>query len=884
MQDNGISIAKRPEKKTIRDYSVLYLLFFLFCILLFYAPLKKSFFSVSDGRHQQYIYFLYVGTWIRELCSNIFVKHIFELPMWDSTIGMGADAVTTGFTGFLVPDPFYWISALIPLSWGEAVFDIIVVLKSYLAGLSFILYASYRKYPSKGQVAGALVYTFSSTAYIGLWQNSFINAFIFLPLILLAVDRLWYEKKYIFYILILALSTMCSYYFTFMIGIYVVFYCILNYLTDGNKKDIKVFLSVFFRLFVSTVIGLGLAMWSVLPNLTAISSNERLDNRFTAEIFSGEILRRIFLFSFSGHTLYHDVNWGCSSLVFICLILLFTRKNKRLFLKISAIALPLMFLVPPICGLFNGLMFPTDRNLFGLIFVAALVVASEFDRIVEFKGKILYICIALSAVYLVIEFIVGGFEGRFSGLSLFLATVLIGAVNIFGDKKTSGIYYAHIFVLLITCVILSYTQLSDLSSAQEFGKADDYMFGSHGVDLVKDRLSTDYRFDYLPLTYDDTPFNSSCILRYNGYDFYHSSYNPGVNRYFLDMGIVSDAMGFNYAGLRGRAFLEIMNGSRYVLHYAGKTSCIAAPYSYEYVTDNGEYELYSSGRDVSLVYYYDDSVSFDDFSSVSPEAREEMLMQACLFEGAKTSFDYVPGYENVTLGEPVSDAVEITDGGFIVTDPGDYVSYPIDPVEGQEISVFLDGINSNNSFVIVVAAVSNGDIVKIDLFSGINEDNVYYHDKDELLFDLGVIDEPVDEIRLVFYSEAEYTLDGIEVYKRSPEALDEIIDSFYEHADMEDISYCLEGNHMTIDTVTEGDRYLFIAVPYSEGWTAFVDGEKAEIIHANEAFMALRLTDGAHSIRLNYCTPFIKEGAVITLVSVLGLAAVAVIGRRRNRA
>ena len=33
MQDNGISIAKRPEKKTIRDYSVLYLLFFLFCIL-----------------------------------------------------------------------------------------------------------------------------------------------------------------------------------------------------------------------------------------------------------------------------------------------------------------------------------------------------------------------------------------------------------------------------------------------------------------------------------------------------------------------------------------------------------------------------------------------------------------------------------------------------------------------------------------------------------------------------------------------------------------------------------------------------------------------------------------------------------------------------------
>ena len=110
-----------------------------------------------------------------------------------------------------------------------------------------------------------------------------------------------------------------------------------------------------------------------------------------------------------------------------------------------------------------------------------------------------------------------------------------------------------------------------------------------------------------------------------------------------------------------------------------------------------------------------------------------------------------------------------------------------------------------------------------------------------------------------------------------------MIDAFYDHADMDQISYDLNGNHMTIETVTEGDRYLLIAVPYSEGWTALVDGRESEIIHANEAFMALRLTDGTHSIRLDYCTPYLKEGALITLVSALGLTAAIIVSNRRNK-
>ena len=62
---------------------------------------------------------------------------------------------------------------------------------------------------------------------------------------------------------------------------------------------------------------------------------------------------------------------------------------------------------------------------------------------------------------------------------------------------------------------------------------------------------------------------------------------------------------------------------------------------------------------------------------------------------------------------------------------------------------------------------------------------------------------------------------------------------------------------------------LFLTIPYSEGWNAWVDGEKTEIVPVNDALMAIKLNAGKHDIRLEYIPHGFKAGACITCASVV---------------
>ncbi|MCF0104728.1 MAG: YfhO family protein [Eggerthellaceae bacterium] len=55
--------------------------------------------------------------------------------------------------------------------------------------------------------------------------------------------------------------------------------------------------------------------------------------------------------------------------------------------------------------------------------------------------------------------------------------------------------------------------------------------------------------------------------------------------------------------------------------------------------------------------------------------------------------------------------------------------------------------------------------------------------------------------------------------------------------------------------MTSSSRYLFFAIPFSEGWTAWVEGKPTELLHVNISFMALDLGEGHHDVELKYSTP-----------------------------
>ena len=231
-------------KKTGRNYKdyVVYSLFFaacfFFCCDIFFVLCNKSFMWKSDGLGQTYPMFIYTGKWWRTIIKNIFIHHKFSIPMWDMSIGYGADIVSTMNSMW---NPFLFLAAIFPAKYSEFAFDLMVVLQLYFSGIAFIAYCRYTKQEFYSSIIGALVYVFSASSFIVFVQSSFGYLFVLFPLIILGIKKIWNKEKVYFYIVFMTLSMAYSYYFTFMTAIFVVAFCFMDIIIGSieNRKNFK---------------------------------------------------------------------------------------------------------------------------------------------------------------------------------------------------------------------------------------------------------------------------------------------------------------------------------------------------------------------------------------------------------------------------------------------------------------------------------------------------------------------------------------------------------------------------------------------------------------------------------------------------------------------
>ena len=858
-------------KKTIRYYSLTWSVFFVICVLLFYLLRGKSFFLDDDGLHQQYSYFAYTGIWIRRIFDNLFVKHIFELPMWDMSIGMGADPILTFLVG---TDPINWVSALFPVEFSEYVFNIVIVLKLYLVGLSFVLFSFEKGHGDIASVAGSMVYTFSSITYVTFSQAGFLPLFYLFPLLMIGVNRLWTGKGYRLYVLILALGVMFSTYFVYMMGLMIIVYCVIRFFTE--KKSLAELPKLLGRFVAFSVLGIGIGIGPSLPATLNLRSLDRFDIEQHYTVFSVKGVDSLLKCFFS----YIDrsgIYWGVSAFVAVAVIVLFMRRGNNLLLKILFMLYSAAFLFPIVGSVFNGLNFSSERYIFGYILLLGYIVTVTFDDIGRFKGVAWYLALAVGMIMLVFQYLSSDTNAVISGISFVICVFTVGLVNSIAsinEKKRSILY---MLTVLLSCFLLGYAGLWRMMTpfSVSLGEANEIMTLSTGDDLIDPADLSNKRFDRIPYSFPEVQINSSMLTGRCGYDFYHSNYNSYVHQFYYDIGSFSNDVN-TYRGFRGQLYPELLCGTKYIIRDTLQDRCINAPYSYTKVTDNGEYGVYEADGNTSLVYFYNDTLSYEDFDNCSLMDREDLLMRYCVVsEGATSTVHDLSESYNIIEFERVDDEVSLDRGGyFTVGENGICIELTFDEISLSDLILELDGITGKTAqgdmyYQVAVASVEDDEIRNADFWVGISETYKYYQGEGNLLFDFGYSDSTINGIRIYISTPGEYSIDDIGIYSRSKDQMDQTIDSFYEHADMENIDCIFDGNHIHINANTDHDSYLYIAVPYSEGWHAVVDGESTAIIRANRAFMAIPVGAGDHNIELVYRTPFLVTGSLISIFSIL---------------
>ena len=96
----------------------------------------------------------------------------------------------------------------------------------------------------------------------------------------------------------------------------------------------------------------------------------------------------------------------------------------------------------------------------------------------------------------------------------------------------------------------------------------------------------------------------------------------------------------------------------------------------------------------------------------------------------------------------------------------------------------------------------------------------------------------------------------------------------------ESFSYDSKGFRSVIEL--ESPQLVFFSVPCSSGWSAEVNGRKADIERVNEGFMAVRADKGKNNIVFRYRTPYLSEGIIISACAAAVLILYLLIFRKKG--
>ena len=925
---------------------------FAVMVLALYLRIDRSLIRITDGVEQQYSSFLYEGRWLRQILRTFLSGGGWVVPQWEWSVGYGADPVTT----MLSFEPLTLVSALVPESLSELAYQALIFVRMYLAGLFFCLYALARDRDAEDALCGACAYVFSACLLNGLyWPGSLVGA-LFLPLVLIGVERVLAGRSPYVLIGALGMLLVSSYYFAYMIMLALIPYCVVRVAQVERGPSARIYLMWFARLAGCALISLAIGCSVLVPQMHALFGAAR----FTSNVVSFQptysllyYLNSIpgFISMFSPGNDYL-IGYGATSLL-ACVTLFLERGERRRehrALRIGFVVLTLMMLVPIFGRVMNGNNYASNRWSFVYAMLISYIVCVVAPRLRGLGGRDRRAALVVLCAILLLVLVVNSIRKE-----VYLASLAAGFFSI--ALLAMGAVPRRHMTLAIVVTLLT-------SSAVAATYFVDYREGGYTYDAYSlgdvHRSVTVASPSHALTTVDDPTFwradtdaaasglrNNGIFLGTRTYSFYYNIYNSRIDRFHTELGLTGTAINFSYKGLGGRSFLEAVTAGSYYL--APSERSLPLPYYYdstpvlveEAADDETSYEVYAARDRLPFGFTYSRVMARGEYERLSLARRQATLLQAAVVDDGDVSAtglgrlaprfsDSSPAYRASGIAEAPdvfatpdvaggegpaagggsanasTSGCSYEDGRIVVRQPGatlrlsfeglpnseTYLSlrnlrYHLPESEPDAVQTSLERLSSlyqgsslyqpNTNHKIVVSS-DGGGTAEIDCISSLSH---MYGGKGDWLVNLGYGERPVREITLYLPQEGSYSLDDMSVVVQPMDEFDGQVDALKGDV-LGDVELPVNGVRGTIDA--SKDELLFLSIPYSDGWSATVDGAEVDIICANTAFMGIVLSAGRHSIELRYTTPGLGLGMAIGAGGLLAAGVLVVVCELRRRA
>ncbi len=206
--------------------------------------------------------------------------------LWLDNFELGASFIGA-LSFYVLGSPFFWITLLIPSAEYSILVPLLFSLKFAVAGTGAYCYAHQYIKESKWAIISSMLYAFSGYQLMNMNYNHFLDVTALFPFLLLALDMNVKNDKKGWFAIMVAIMALTNYFFFISVVVFLIIYFVVKLLT----KDYSINARLFTRLAFESVIGVGMAMILLLPNIFFLLDNPRISE----SIFGLEISKMLFL-------------------------------------------------------------------------------------------------------------------------------------------------------------------------------------------------------------------------------------------------------------------------------------------------------------------------------------------------------------------------------------------------------------------------------------------------------------------------------------------------------------------------------------------------------------------------------------------------------------
>lgn len=747
---------------------------------------------------------------------------------------------------------------------------VVLLVKIGLAGSFMTIYL---RYLGKGcnmvTVAFATLYALSSYVLAYYWCIMWMDAVMLLPLCILGLNKLIDEGKAVMYVVTLALIVFSNYYTAIMVCIFIMFYYPVLYFIKVRDGGIKKCAVTTGKAVGYSFLGVAMAAVMLLPTYISMQSTYYIaaDRPDEWILYSDalDVINQVL--PYTELTFREGLpNLYCGMIVVIMLVLYVVSDKISLREKaLTGIFLLFMFFslnTNKLDFLWHGLHFPNQlpfRYTFVICFILIGMAYRMLQKKDNFTTKHMWTILAAGTGYYLIaqklmekqEFSTDlFFYGGMAWLILYCAAVIL-------YKK--GYLYETSFSLVIVILIVAEMTASACTSVDKVGSSYREGYFENSEDIYKLAEITNEEFARTEMDYIYT-MNDPAKYHYKGLSQFSSSINADT-AYLMEKIGLDGSPGRNRFNYNQTA--PVVNAMLNVKYLITKNEKLEDP-DFKQIKESGYSGLYESKYPLSIGYMTGDEIRTWDTESKNPfEVLDDYVR-------ASTGNKYSGVFEDVAepnLKTRNANAKIIADGEVEVksVSSGETAKVTLEyiPDATQKYYVFIEADNAKT------ITASNGDplddiTIRSDCGSIVNIGTMEEGKPFKIIvnYDKNKIGNITCHVRSLDY----------ETWNKTYDILSKNMLTVTESRD----------NHIEGTVTADEDGVLVTSIPYEKGWKLKVDGKSKNIRElTGGVFISTQLDAGEHDISLTFRPPGILAGLAITIVSIILLALLQMVRKRR---